>query len=264
MKVLVVQNKVHEKIEETLNEIKGYLNEVKEKLDFIILPEMFMMPYELKYMEKYKQSNDSEVLNFLSGLAKDNNAYLIGGSIPYTADSKIFNRSYIFDRNGKVITQYDKIHLFEVTYPNGLHFSEAKVLTRGTKPTTFDTEFGKMGVMICFDIRFPLLANKLMNDGCKCIFVPAAFNTYTGPMHWHTTFKSRAIDNQLFIVASSPARNSFGKYEPFGHSLVCNPLGRIINELDEKPGYFITDIDIESIERTRAILPIVKNSVDFD
>lgn len=263
MKVLVIQNKVHENVEVTLNEIKGYLDGVKEDLDFIMLPEMFMMPYELKYMELYKQNSDSKVLSFLSEIAKNHKAYLIGGSIPFTENNKIYNRSYIFDRTGKVITHYDKIHLFEVTYPNGKHFSEAKSLTKGDKITTFDTEFGKMGVMICFDIRFPLLAHKLMSLGCKAIFVPAAFNTYTGPMHWHTTFRARAIDNQLFVISSSPARDSFGKYEPFGHSLVCNPLGRIVNELDEKPGCFISDIDLESVEKTRSILPIIKNSVDL-
>ncbi len=113
--------------------------------------------------------------------------------------------------------------------------------------------------MICFDIRFPELADKLMKLGAKVIFVPAAFNTYTGPLHWQTTFRARAIDNQLFFVGCSPSADSFGEYCIYGHSIVTNPLGEILNELKEEPGVIIQKLDLKEIEEVRNKIPIVKN-----
>lgn len=264
MKVLVIQNKVYENIDDTLTHILEMIDHLKSsQIDIIVLPEMFTTPYELKYMKQYQQTLSGEVLTFLHDLAQKYNSYVIGGSVPYFESNKLYNSTFIFDRDGIIIERYDKIHLFEITYPDGTYFSEAKLLTKGNKVVTFDTEFGVVGVMICFDIRFPLLANTIMKKDAKIIFVPAAFNTYTGPLHWRTTFRARAIDNQLFMVGCSPSRDSFGDYHVYGHSLIVNPFGEVLNELAERKGYFIMDINLDDVQNARERIPIIKNSVSF-
>lgn len=258
MNVLVIQNKVLFSVKETLQEIDILLEDIDfSVVDFIVFGEMFTTPYEVKYFDEYS-TYSNEVLNYLSALAKKTNSYVIGGSIPYK-DNGLFNRTVVFDRDGNKITHYDKIHLFEVMYPDGTHFSEGDVLDRGDKIVSFDTEFGKIGLLICFDIRFPEQAY-LLSD-CNVIFVPAAFNTYTGPMHWKTTFKARAIDNQLFMIGCSPSRMSVSNYDVYGHSIVVNPFGKVINELDEKTSTMLVSLELDEIEHARNSIPILKNRV---
>ncbi len=262
MRILLVQNKVYKDLDETLKNINKLIKEELRNLpDLIIFPEMFSTPYELKYIESYKQKLDSNLIKFLSNLAKDNHCYIVGGSLPLLKEDKIYNSSIIFNKNGEIVDIYDKIHLFEITYPDGTYFSEAKVLSKGNKIVTFDTEFGKFGVMICFDIRFPLLASKLMEKDILGIFVPAAFNTYTGPLHWTTTFRARAIDNQLFMIGCSPSSNSFGNYHTYGHSIVVNPYGKVLKELDGLENAFTIDINLNEVKEARKKIPILKNRV---
>ncbi len=264
MKILVIQNKVFQNINETLSGILNLIHKVESNnIDIIVLPEMFTTPYELDYMEKYRQTKASKILTFLRDLSIKYNAYLIGGSIPYLESNKTFNSTFIFNRDGTIMERYDKIHLFEITYPNGQYFNEAELLSKGNRVVTFDTDFGRIGVMICFDIRFPLLANSIMEKGAKAIFVPAAFNTYTGPLHWRTTFRARAIDNQLFMIGCSPSRDSFGSYNVYGHSLLVNPFGEVINELNERQGYFVIDVDLDDVQKARDRIPILKNRVEI-
>ncbi|MGE4571692.1 MAG: carbon-nitrogen hydrolase family protein [Candidatus Izemoplasmatales bacterium] len=264
MKICVIQNKVYESVEENIKNLVALEKKLLEtSYDFIVFPEMFTTPYQLKYFKNTSSRDNREVLAYLKALAIRYNTYVVGGSIPEISENKIYNSSFVFDRSGNLMTKYRKIHLFSVTYPNGQSFSENDVLSSGREIITFNTEFGRMGLMICFDIRFPRLAYLLQQQGVKVIFVPAAFNTYTGPMHWYTTFKARAIDNQLFLVGASPARDSFGSYEPYGHSLIVNPLGQVIKDLDEKQGIIDTEINLDDIEKARQSIPIVKNQVDI-
>lgn len=264
MKVTIIQNKVFHKIEETLKNIENLLSEKEPKApDFIIFPEMFTTPYELKYFESHKQKEDGIVVNFLKNVSRKYNSYVIGGSIPCFIDGKIYNRTYIFDRSGRIIVSYDKIHLFEITYPNGTQFKEADVLTAGNDIKTFETDLGKFGIMICFDIRFPLLASKIANNNVKAIFVPAAFNSYTGPLHWQTTFRARAIDNQLFTIGVSPSSDSYGNYQPYGHSIVCDPFGRVLLELGSQEEVSNIDLDLGLVEEVRNSIPILKNAKDL-
>lgn len=264
MKIAVIQNRVYEHIEDTLADIDRLLKaNLVHDIDFLVLPEMFTTPYELKYFVSHQQDQSGIVFDYLKRLAIHNHVYVIGGSFPYAENGKIYNTSFVFDRAGHVIARYDKIHLFEVEYPDGSMFSEREVLEAGNKIVTFDTEFGRMGLMTCFDIRFPYLAERLMEENAQVIFVPAAFNDYTGPLHWHATFRARAIDNQLFMVGASPSADSFGNYRVYGHSLIVDPFGKIRAELEEKRGILVFDVDLTIIEKVRRSIPIIKNRVDL-
>ena len=144
----------------------------------------------------------------MSDYARKYHIYLIAGSMPEADDvGKVYNTSYIFDRDGKQIGKHRKAHLFDINVKNGQHFKESDTLTSGDHATVFDTEFGKMGVMICYDIRFPEFARTMALDGARMIFVPAAFNMTTGPAHWELTFRARALDNQIYMLGCAPARD---------------------------------------------------------
>lgn len=260
MKVLIVQNSVFQEIADTLNHIEDLLDkQEKDNIDLIVFPEMFTTPYQHDAFDQYRQTKTGPVSMFLSRIAKRYHAYVIGGSVPYLDQETLYNTTFVYEPKGEVIGRYDKIHLFEVTYPDGQHFNEADTLGAGQTTLVFETPWAKIGVMICFDVRFPELAEALMKQGADVIVVPAAFNEYTGPLHWETTFRARAIDNQLFMIGCSPSAASFGNYKTYGKSLVVDPLGVVIQSLGRDPACLLVNLDIAQVKKTREQLPIVKN-----
>ncbi len=175
------------------------------------------------------------------------------------AEGNVYNTSYIFDREGKQIGKHRKVHLFDIDVKGGQTFKESDMLTAGDSDTVFDTEFGKIGVMLCFDIRFPELSRMMVNDGAKVIFVPAAFNMTTEPAHWELSFRTRALDNQIYMVGCAPARDVSAGYISWGHSIVTDPWGRVIDMLDEKKGILLAELDMDYEEQVREELPLLKS-----
>ena len=237
-----------------------YLEKIKdEKPDFVILPEMFCCPYQTQNFPVYAEEEGGPVWQQLSEYAKQYGIYLIGGSMPEKdAEGKVYNTSYIFDRQGKQIGKHRKVHLFDIDVTGGQTFKESDTLTAGDHDTVFDTEFGRMGVMLCFDIRFPELARMMVNDGAKAIFVPAAFNMTTGPAHWELSFRTRALDNQIYMIGCAPMRDESAGYISWGHSIVTDPWGRVVDMLDEKEGILICEADLDYENEIREQLPLLK------
>lgn len=238
-----------------------YLEKIKdEKPDFVILPEMFCCPYQTQNFPVYAEEEGGSVWQQLSEYANQYGIYLIGGSMPEKdAEGKVYNTSYIFDRQGKQIGKHRKVHLFDIDVTGGQTFKESDTLTAGDHDTVFDTEFGRMGVILCFDIRFPELARMMVNDGAKAIFVPAAFNMTTGPAHWELSFRTRALDNQIYMIGCAPMRDESAGYISWGHSIVTDPWGRVIDMLDEKEGVLLTELDLDYEEQVREELPLLKS-----
>lgn len=238
-----------------------YLEKIKdEKPDFVILPEMFCCPYQTQNFPVYAEEEGGPVWQQLSEYANQYGIYLIGGSMPEKdAEGKVYNTSYIFDRQGKQIGKHRKVHLFDIDVTGGQTFKESDTLTAGDHDTVFDTEFGRMGVILCFDIRFPELARMMVNDGAKAIFVPAAFNMTTGPAHWELSFRTRALDNQIYMIGCAPMRDESAGYISWGHSIVTDPWGRVIDMLDEKDGVLLTELDLDYEEQVREELPLLKS-----
>lgn len=224
--------------------------------DFLILPEIFTCPYDNKWFPEFAQSDAGEVYRFLSGLARDRQMYVVGGSVPELDQGRIYNTSYVFDRAGALIAKHRKVHLFDIDVKGGQYFKESDVLSPGEKYTVFDTEFGKMGVCICFDIRFPDLFIRMRDAGVKMVFVPAAFNMTTGPAHWETLFRSRALDQQIFVLGCSPARDESASYVAYGHSILTDPWGSIVTELGAEEGILAARIDLERVESVRQQIPL--------
>ena len=246
---------------ENVRTVKAYLEKIKdENPDFVILPEMFCCPYQTENFPIYAEKEGGPVWQQLSGYAKQYGIYLIGGSMPEKdAEGNVYNTSYIFDREGKQIGKHRKVHLFDIDIKGGQTFKESDTLTAGDSDTVFDTEFGKIGVMLCFDIRFPELSRMMVNDGAKVIFVPAAFNMTTGPAHWELSFRTRALDNQIYMVGCAPARDVSAGYISWGHSIVTDPWGRVIDMLDEKKGILLSELDMDYEEQVREELPLLKS-----
>lgn len=238
-----------------------YIEKIKaENPDFVILPEMFCCPYQTENFPVYAEKEGGPSWQAMSDYARKYHIYLIAGSMPEADDvGKVYNTSYIFDRDGKQIGKHRKAHLFDINVKNGQHFKESDTLTSGDHATVFDTEFGKMGVMICYDIRFPEFARTMVLDGARMIFVPAAFNMTTGPAHWELTFRARALDNQIYMLGCAPARDTQAGYISWGHSIVTDSWGKVMKQLDEKEGILIEEIDLDREDQIREQLPLLKH-----
>lgn len=236
---------------------------ISKNADFIILPEMFNCPYSNdKFIEYGEKEKSSETLSEISKLAKSNNAYILAGSIPEIEEDKLYNTSYLFDRQGNVIAKHRKMHLFDIDVKGKITFKESDVLTAGNDFTITDTEFGKVGIGICYDIRFPELAKIMVENGALILIYPGAFNMTTGPAHWELLFRSRAMDNQAFCIGVAPALNNDASYHSYGHSIITNPWGEVIAQASEKESLIISEIDLSEIKKVREELPLLKNKRD--
>lgn len=261
MKVAAIQMPtVKDKIQ-NIRTAGTYIEKIKaENPDFVILPEMFCCPYQTENFPVYAEKEGGPSWQAMSDYARKYHIYLIAGSMPEADDvGKVYNTSYIFDRDGKQIGKHRKAHLFDINVKNGQYFKESDTLTSGDHATVFDTEFGKMGVMICYDIRFPEFARTMALDGARMIFVPAAFNMTTGPAHWELTFRTRALDNQIYMLGCAPARDTQAGYISWGHSIVTDSWGKVMKQLDEKEGILIEEIDLDREDQIREQLPLLKH-----
>ncbi len=257
VRISAIQSKTFMDLDDTLNYVEDKISEaMKEKPDFIILPEMFSCPYRPDFFPVYAEEGRGKTWEFLSKQASKNSVYLIGGSIPESYEGKVFNTSFVFDRMGEEIAKHRKMHLFDVDVPGGISFHESDSLTAGDYFTTFDTVFGKAGLMICFDVRFPELTAIYKKMGCRMMFVPGAFNMTTGPAHWELLMRARAMDSQTFVIACAPARDEKGVYTSWGHSMITHPWGNIVASLDEKEGILTQDIDLGEIIPTMQGMPV--------
>lgn len=258
LKIGLIQMKVENDKKENMIKASQLVTKISvERPDIVILPEMFSCPYVSSKFPLCAEEEGDYTFNFLSNLAKTNNIYLVGGSIPEKEKNKIYNTSYVFDRQGKMIGKHRKVHLFDIDIKNKQKFKESDTLSSGDKVTVFDTEFGKIGLCICYDFRFPELSRLMVGKGAKAIIVPASFNLTTGPAHWEIMFRSRAIDNQVYTIGCSPARDYNSSYISYGHSLIVSPFGEILYELDESENLITYTIDFDYVNQVRQELPLL-------
>lgn len=227
--------------------------------DLVVLPEMFNCPYSNRYFRDYGEAEDGPTVEALSNAAEKHGIYLVGGSIPELADGNVYNTSFSFDRKGKVIGKHRKVHLFDINVEGGISFQESKTLTAGKDLTIFDTEFCKVGVAICYDVRFMEWSRLMALAGAKLIILPAAFNMTTGPAHWDLTMRMRALDNQLYFAAASPARDMDGIYQAYGNSCIADPWGGFVAHADEKEGILYGELDLARVDKIRGELPILQH-----
>lgn len=226
--------------------------------DIISLPEMWNCPYDTELFPEYAEPEQGDTWLALSTIARKNGKYVVGGSIPELGDDgNIYNTCYVFDRVGNQIGKHRKVHLFDIFAHGEQVFKESDTLTGGSTFDTFSTEWCDMAVNICFDIRFPESSRIPALKGAKVIFNPASFNMTTGPAHWELGFRQRAIENQIYMVGTAAAQDPEASYKGYGHSIITDPWGRVLMQMDEKEGHNITEIDLDYVEEVRSRLPLM-------
>jgi omega-amidase len=171
-------------------------------------------------------------------------------------DGKIYNTSAVFAPDGAMIAKHQKFHLFDVDVPGKITHQESKVMSPGAGLTMFDTAFCKVGVGICYDMRFAEMGQIYGRKGCQLLIYPGAFSMTTGPAHWELLVRARAVDNQCYAAAVAPARDLMAPYVSWGHSTVVSPWGDIIATADEKEQIVYAEIDLDYLHQVRTMLPI--------
>lgn len=257
--IRVFQTKVLGTKEENLKQMAECMERADLKsTDLVTFPEMFLCPYETACFPAFAEKEGGTAWQWFSRLAKTYNVYLSAGTMPELGeDGRIYNTAYVFDRQGHQIGKHRKVHLFDIDIRGGQYFKESETLSPGNEVTVFDTEFGKVGLCICYDFRFPELARQMVNRGAQIFIVPAAFNMTTGPAHWELLYRSRAVDNQVFVIGTAPARDMTASYHSWGHSLVVNPWGEIIEMLDKNEGGLRCRLELEQVKAVREQLPLL-------
>ncbi|CAH1242035.1 NIT2 [Branchiostoma lanceolatum] len=223
--------------------------------NLVALPECFNSPYGTKYFPEYAEKIPGESTNMLAKAAKDNKVFLVGGSIPEEDGGKLYNTSTVFNPEGELIAKFRKVHLFDIDVPGKIRFQESETLSPGSGLVTFDTPYCKVGLAICYDIRFPELAQIYTRRGCKLLLYPGAFNMTTGPAHWELLQRGRALDNQLYVGTISPARDEKASYVAWGHSTLVNPWGEVVAKAGHEEEIVYSDVDLSYVDEVRSSIP---------
>lgn len=210
---------------------------------------------------KLKREEDDQVLAGCREAARRHGIWLHIGSLAVVAGGgKIANRGFVIDGKGQVRARYDKIHLFDVDLPTGESWRESNVYSAGESATGLGgTPVGKLGLTICYDLRFPALFARLAESGADVIAVPAAFTVPTGKAHWRVLLRARAIEAGLFIVAAAQVGQHEDGRQTFGHSLVIDPWGEVLLDMDDKVGVGFADVDLSRILDVRSRIPALRH-----
>ncbi|MBE6512548.1 MAG: carbon-nitrogen hydrolase family protein [Methanobrevibacter olleyae] len=263
---LCQMNVVDNKERNIENAIKMIKESKKQGADLAVLPEMFNCPYENeKFIEYAEELDNSQTLKEMAKIANEENIHVLAGSIPELErdDEKdtnsIYNTSVFFDNAGKPLGKHRKMHLFDIDVKGKIYFKESDTLSAGNDFTIIKTDLARIGIGICYDIRFVELSRIMALNGAEILIFPGAFNLTTGPAHWELLFRSRALDNQVYAIGVAPALDKDANYNSYGHSIAVNPWGEVIEELDYSEELRIVEIDLDEIKRIREEIPVLKN-----
>ena len=204
-------------------------------------------------------NNDSYLLG-IKKLARKYKKWILIGSLIIKNKKKLLNRSVLIDDKGNIKTFYDKIHMYDAKLSKSEKYFESKTFKAGKNIKVVKLPWGKLGLSICYDLRFPNMYKKMSRRGVSFISVPSAFTETTGKKHWHTLLKARAIENTCYIFAPGQAGKHCNGRKTYGHSLIVSPDGEILKELGKKEGVITTNINPKFVKKLRKIIP----SVNFD
>lgn len=241
---------------ENLIKIKSLVEKaVSQGGELVVLPEMCCCEYSNDAFVENAMGENNEFIKGLSDIARQYGVVLAAGSVPERDGENIYNTSYVFDKQGSITAKHRKVHLFDINVRNGISFKESDTFSAGDSFTAFDTEWGKIGLIICFDIRFPEFIKAKSHD-LKMIIVPASFNFTTGPAHWELLFRARAVDNQVFMVGCASALDVNASYHSYGHSIITDPWGDVIAQLGTEEAVITRELDLSKADDIRCQLPL--------
>ena len=209
---------------------------------------------------------DDQTLAAMRSLAAELGIWVLIGSIAVTleGEDRLANRSVLIAPDGSVRARYDKIHMFDVEVGDGQSYRESRAYRPGERAVLAETEFGKLGMTICYDVRFPHLYRKLAQAGAGILTIPAAFTRVTGKAHWHVLVRARAIETGSFVIAPAQGGKHEDGRETFGHSLIVSPWGEVLAEkADAEPGVILADLDLDAVAKARRRIPSLGNDQDI-
>jgi predicted amidohydrolase len=233
---------------------------------FVLTPEYtLMMDGSGRVMrERALEADGKPALPDLQALAKELSVWMLVGSLTLkTGADRIANRSYLIAADGGVVASYDKIHMFDVTLPDGKVIRESSAYCPGERATIAATPWGRIGLTVCYDLRFPHLYRALAKAGARYLTIPSSFQRATGKVHWHTLIKARAIENACFVFAPAMCGEHPGNRTTYGHSLIVDPWGDVLADGGDEPGIVYADIDPARVDRVRSMLPCLEHDREF-
>ncbi|XP_056270718.1 omega-amidase NIT2 [Pseudoliparis swirei] len=263
-RLAVVQMRVTSVKAENLSRARKLVKEAAGKgSQLVLLPECFNSPYGTSFFSQYSERIPGESSEMLSETARENQVYLVGGSIPEAGEGgRLYNSCLVFGPDGELLLKHRKIHLFDIDIPGKIRFQESETLSPGSGLSMFQTPFCKVGVGICYDMRFAELAQLYSRRGCELLVYPGAFNMTTGPAHWELLQRARALDNQLYVATASPARDETSSYVAWGHSSVVSPWGEVISKAGPEEAVIYADVDLQYLADIRQQIPVTAQRRD--
>jgi deaminated glutathione amidase len=233
---------------------------VQQDAELVILPENFaiMGTNETDKVKIAEDIGSGLLQDYLKTQAINNNVWLVGGTIPIRSPEagKVYAACLLYNSQGELVARYDKVHLFDVTIEaNNENYTESQTITPGNEILVVDTPFGRLGLAVCYDLRFPELFRAMVEQGMEICALPSAFTSLTGKVHWESLLRARAIENLCFIIAADQGGYHVGGRETHGDSMVVDPWGQVLNRLPHGIGVVVADINTTKLEHTRKVFP---------
>lgn len=273
MKVALIQLNVTDDPEENLPVTLDYIRQAAASgATFILTPEVTncLSTSRAHQNAVLQYQDDDSTLKALREVARELQVWLLIGSLGLKttdADGRFANRSFVIDPQGQIAAQYDKIHMFDVQVTPTETFRESEGYRPGSAAVLAQTDFGMVGLTVCYDVRFPALHRALAEAGAQIITVPAAFSPVTGAAHWHVLLRARAIETGCFVLAPAQtgthASASHKTRDTYGHSLVITPWGEVQLDAGTAPGVYMTDLDMEQVAQARNKVPSLTHARPF-
>lgn len=266
-KAACVQLRSTDDVMENVRTTSDLIREAKGKgAQFIATPEntTLMAPDGGAKLERSFDEAHDPALPAFRALAEELGIWLLIGSLAIkVSDSRTANREFLIDPKGRITARYSKIHLFDVDLPSGEKYRESNTVAGGDEAVLADTPWGKVGLTICYDLRFPQLYRKLAQRGAFLLTVPSAFTETTGKAHWHVLLRARAIENGAFVLAPAQGGTHANGRKTYGHSIIIAPWGEILAEAGTEPGVIVADIDSDAVTDARQRVPNLQHDRDF-
>ncbi|MEE2774610.1 MAG: carbon-nitrogen hydrolase family protein [Pseudomonadota bacterium] len=268
IKIACIQSNPKPSIEEAIEEARELVAlALTERPDFIFFPEYCggLKSNGGKFDPPVASEKDHQFLAFISECAYKNSVWIMVGSIAISGfNGMYYNRGYIIDNRGNIHSKYNKIHLFDIQLDKNFVFEESATVIGGNVSKAVDTPYGKIGHTICYDLRFPQLFRSLALEGAEILAIPSAFTRKTGEAHWHTLVRARAIENGSFVIAPCATGEVTGGGSSYGHSLIVDPWGHVLEDGGEERGVIVAQIDLGEVEKVRAKIPSLYNDREFN
>ncbi len=266
--VACIQLRTGNDVADNIKTVTGFIREAAAKgADYIITPETshLMEMNSKRLFASTAHESEETAIQLFADLAAELKIWLHIGSLAIKlSDTKVANRAYVFTPEGKIAATYDKLHMFDVDLSGGESYRESKNYQPGNKAVTVDMPWGRVGLTICYDLRFPQLYRTMAQNGAGYLTVPAAFTKNTGKDHWHILLQARAIENGCFVFAPSQGGTHENGRKTYGHSLIISPWGDILAEAGEDPGIIMAKIDPALIVEARTRIAALQHDRQFD